>query len=231
MTAGMIRVQNEGRWISRVVRSIAPLCEQVFVFDDHSTDDTADICRREGCVVLPSPFTGFDQRRDMQHLYEQTMVPKPDWIISIDGDEELAQADQEIVRAALSAAPGISFYTMRILYLWDKEHQVRVDGVYKDFRRKRIFKPTPKASFSGGLHTTGAGHIAGLTGRAVNLEARLLHYGYLHREDRIRKYRWHNQSIDPANNSEDSYKHMVIGDLFPPDSQFLHAGPLTLRAL
>jgi len=232
MTAGMIRAKNEARWISRVVRSIAPLCEKVFILDDHSTDDTAAICQRDGCTVIPSPFLDFNESRDMQFLYEKATEGKPDWVISIDGDEELDQRDERIVRDALASAVGVSYFTLRILYLWDREDQRRVDGVYGDFRRKRIFKPQPGASFMGGLHGGGAGHISGLTGKSVPLEARLLHYGYLHRDDRLRKYLWH-QQVDPNNEVEDCYRHIVQGDLlaFPAGMKLKHAGPMRFEAI
>ena len=233
MTYGMIRVKDEARWISRVVCAIAPLCERVFILDDHSTDDTAAICTRDGCVVIPSPFKDFNESRDMQFLYERTKADGPGWIISIDGDEELAQADQDTVRAAIATAAGVSRFTLRILYLWDQENQIRVDGVYKDYRRARIFKPEPGGHFRGGLHGGGAGHVTGLTGKTAVLEARLLHYGYLHREDRIRKYRWHNDVADPGNATEDHYRHIVQGDVpeSPATAKLKHAGPLVLRSL
>jgi hypothetical protein len=184
-------------------------------------------------MVIPSPFTGFDQRRDMQYLLDQTMMSNPDWIISIDGDEELVQSDEDAIRIALASANGVSRFTLKILYLWDREDQVRVDGVYGNFRRPRIFKPEAGTAFRGGLHNTGAGHISGASGRIVDLGARLLHYGYLHREDRLRKYHWHNQQIDPNNTAEDSYRHMVQGDLpeIPAGAKLKHAGPLTLKPL
>jgi glycosyltransferase involved in cell wall biosynthesis len=233
MTIGMIRVKDEARWISRVVRSIAPLCERVFVFDDHSADETARICRFEGCSVIPSPFSDFNESRDMQHLYEHVSKCNPDWVISIDGDEELDRRDEDVVRRALaSAAPSVSFFTLRILYLWDTPGQRRVDGVYGDFRRKRIFRPAPGACFKGGLHGGGAGHVSGLAGKIIPLEARLLHYGYLHKEDRLRKYNWH-QQVDPGNEVEDGYRHIVQGDVpeVPADAKLKHAGPLRLEAI
>ena len=233
MTYGMIRVKNEARWIGRVVGAIAPLCYRIFILDDHSTDDTAEICKSHGCVVIPSPFKDFNESRDMQFLYECTKVERPNWIISIDGDEELMQADQELVRSAMATAAGVSRFTLRILYLWDKENQIRVDGVYGNYRRARIFRPEPGGRFCGGLHGGGAGHVTGLTGKTVILEARLRHYGYLHREDRIKKYRWHNEVADPGNKVEDFYRHIVQGDVpeSPATAKLKHAGPLTLRPI
>ena len=68
--------------------------------------------------------------------------------------------------------------------------------------------------------------------RFAPLQVCLLHYGPLHREDRIRKYRWIT-SIDPHNEVEDFYRHMVQGDLpeFPADAKFVHGGPLVLQTL
>jgi hypothetical protein len=59
---------------------------------------------------------------------------------------------------------------------------------------------------------------------------RLLHWGYMDRSDRIRKYEWYNQ-LDPNNQGEDCYRHMVCGDLFPAEQRFRWAGPLELVPL
>jgi hypothetical protein len=62
----------------------------------------------------------------------------------------------------------------------------------------------------------------------------LYHYGYFDRFTRIQKYHYYNKK--EAENlemleSEDYYRHMVIGDLFPADSVFKHGGPLKLEPL
>ena len=42
---GCMRVKNEARWIRRALESILPICERVaVVFDDHSSDETPEIC-------------------------------------------------------------------------------------------------------------------------------------------------------------------------------------------
>lgn len=230
--AGMMRVKNEARWIERCVRSILPLCEQIFILDDHSTDGTADICRAIPCTtVLDSPFTGLDEARDKNWLLEQTLTGKPDWIIAIDGDEMLAPASMEPLRCAMLG--NATCLSLRVLYLWDGEDQVRVDGVYGDFHRESVFRPDGSR-----FELAGAGpnfHCGNVPARIrqkrrVMNDVALLHFGYLHREDRARKFHWYNQA-DPGNAREDGYRHMVIGDLFPPESKFMHGGPLQLQAL
>ena len=118
--------------------------------------------------------------------------------------------------------------------MWDREDQVRVDRWYCDFRRPSLFRLTDRAltfrrtPYGGHFHCSSA--PAQLLNRIQPIDARLLHYGYLRREDRIRKYHWYNQ-IDPGNPIEDGYRHMVIGDLFPAESRFRWAGPLELANL
>ncbi len=52
MILGMLRIKDEARWIERVLRSMLPVCERIFVFDDHSTDDTVAICESIPEVTL-----------------------------------------------------------------------------------------------------------------------------------------------------------------------------------
>lgn len=235
---GMLRVRDEARWIERVVKAIQPICSNVYILDDHSTDATALICSDIGCVVIPSPFEELNESGEMQFLFERAMVLSPDWIISIDGDEELEQGGVEKVRDAIeSASLDVSYFTLKIVYLWDRADQVRVDGVYGDFRRKRIFKPQPGAAFLGNgtkhnLHCGGAGNIKNLSGRWEALDVNLLHYGYLHKEDRMRKYLWH-QQVEPNNLAEDGFRHIVQGDVpeVPASMILKHAGPLAFKSL
>ena len=58
----------------------------------------------------------------------------------------------------------------------------------------------------------------------------LLHYGYMLREDRARKFRWYNR-VDPGNETEDYYRHIVQGDVVGKDERLKWAGPLVLEPL
>lgn len=231
MIIGLLRIKNEARWIDRVIESMFPVCDWVLVMDDHSTDDTKARCERHnGVTVFDSPFEGLDETRDKNWLLDQAEDLKPDRILFIDGDEMIAPGYTEQLRSALlGPAPCLSF---RVFYLWDREDQVRADGVYGDFHRESAFRPNGsrfESNRNGGNFHCGNVPRGNRQGRQV-LEIPLLHFGYLHREDRERKYAWYNQ-LDPNNVIEDRYRHMVIGDLFPADSRFMHAGPLCLLPL
>ena len=228
---GMLRVKNESRWIESVLRSIQPVCSEIFVLDDHSTDPTAYQCAHMGAKVWASPFQGLDETRDKNWLLDQIRPLKPDWILSIDGDEELEPTGPDQIRE-LVKDPNIWAYAFRILYLWDSPNQIRVDGIYGKFARESLFRLTDDRFLS----TTNGGnfHCGNAPRRLARAAKRsgvqLLHYGYMHRADRLRKYEWYNAK-DPNNRAEDMYSHMVIGDVFPADSKFRYGGPLQLAAL
>lgn len=235
MIHGMLRVKNEARWIDRVVKSIQPICDTITVLDDHSGDGTPDICRKLGCTVIDSTSNEIHEAKDKDFLLGKVWESGAsigDHCLMIDGDEMLHQADIPELKRAVDRE--VICGNMHIVYLWDREDQVRVDRWYREFRRPSIFRLTERnltffrTQFGGSLHCSSA--PASLLTRQTQLSVRLLHFGYLHREDRIRKYHWYNQ-VDPNNAMEDQYRHMVCGDIFPATSVFRWAGPLEVRPL
>jgi glycosyltransferase involved in cell wall biosynthesis len=227
---GMTRVKNEARWIERVLASLLPICRHVYVMDDSSDDDTAEIAASmERTTVWPSPFEGLDEVRDKNWLLDRvTEDSRPEWILCVDGDEELHAADRGLVESALGG--GASRYSLRVVYLWNDEWTIRTDGIYARFRRPSLFRATAGARFrsasANGFHCSNTPAL----GRAEHLGARLLHYGYMLREDRMRKYEFYNRT-DPNNLHEDRYRHMAIGDVFPRSMRTKWGGPLKLEAL
>lgn len=231
--AAMLRVKNEARWIGEVIDALKPACSPIFVMDDHSDDDTPRICAAHGARVAASPYEGINEARDKDWLLrgvEQEMKTG-DWLLCIDGDEVLAPwSIPAVIAAANGSAPA---YTFRIRYLWDSRDKVRVDGVYSSFRRPSMFRLRPGMSFKrtgahANLHCSSV--PAECIGECAEADVDLLHLGYMDRADRLRKYEWYNR-IDPANSTEDGYRHMVIGDVFPADSTFRYGGPLEVRPL
>ncbi len=225
-----LRVRDEARWIERVIASVLPVVSQVLVFDDHSADMTDWMC---SCMpktsVFNSPFTGLNEARDKNYLLAKCQEQRPDWIIWIDGDEILSPASLPVITDNLRS-PKLCM-SFRVRYLWDREDQVRVDGVYGDFRRQSMFRPISGARFIGEAPGFHCGNVPQALWRScLYPEVDLLHLGYLHSEDRIRKYEWYNKQ-DPGNKREDFYKHIVVGDVFSATSKFLHGGPLKLEAL
>jgi len=233
---GFMRIKNEARWIERVLKSMLAVCERIFVLDDHSTDETRALCNsfHPRVIVYPSPFDGVQETRDknyLMHLIEAD-VSDGDWILSIDGDEEIVSDDRDTIRAIAAAESGPDCVRFQVIYLWDSERQKRVDGIYGGFRRSSMFRMRKGARFSspngGGFHCGNAPEPRWVSDSTV----RLLHYGYMLKEDRLRKYEFYNApDKQPIPACEDGYRHMVIGDVFPAEARFMHAGPLQLQPL
>lgn len=242
---GMLRIKNEERWIRRVLQSLVPVCERIFILDDNSTDSTPGICESfERVTLFRSPFTGVQEVRDKNWLLAKVgeKAKVGDWIIAIDGDEEIAPGGADIIQWLTRPKWGdsISGFRFRVLYLWDDPEHIRVDGIYGRFTRPSMFKfrngLTFKSGTNGGFH---CGNVPKPMDRVENSAVKLLHYGYMYKEDRIRKWHWYN-SIDPKNRAEGyqaefperrSYGHMVQGDVpeVPADVKLIHAGPLKLE--
>ena len=232
---GMMRIKNEARWIHAVLESALKACERVYVLDDHSTDGTFDICAGFGdrVRVFWSCFDGLDEARDKNGLLELIRLgTNAEWVLAIDGDELLLD-HAELVAATQSGRADC--YALRVLYLWDREDQVRTDGVYGRFWRPSLFRLCANGSFQttrngGNFH---CGNVPReLLKDAKRSEIRLLHFGYMHASDRRRKFDWYNEN-DPNNVIEDQYVHMIQGDKDGPPAhlQLKHAGPLELAAL
>lgn len=206
---GILRIKNEARWIERAITSILPICDKILVLDDHSSDDTPFLCSGFPKVeVFDSPFKTLDECRDKNWLVAKARVWEPTWIVCIDGDEMLVGADKLLEAMKGTDATSIS---MRIPYLWDKEDQVRMDGVYGEYRRHSAFRPRDFVFTSctpGGFHCGNVPERAKLL--ALTIDARLLHFGYMHATDRARKYSWYNAQ-DPCNPVEDCYRHIAAG--------------------
>lgn len=235
MIFGALRVKNESRWIRRVVLGMREVCDEIIVLDDNSSDETPDICQEEGCKVIRKYTDDLNETQDKNDLLRnvwESGASIGDYVLLLDGDEILNPSDANyLIRATQSGGDCFSF---PIVYLWDREDQVRVDRWYSTFHRPSLFRLTSRGLTFRGTGYGGNFHCGSvpqqLMGSYQKIGVRVLHLGYLHQEDRIRKYHWYNSQI-PVPEYEDGYRHMVVGDLFPSTSRFVWAGPLELSPL
>lgn len=283
----MLRIKNEEQWIAEVIESIRPLCDRIFIMDDHSTDRTRAVIRGfeakyypgEKVVLLDSPFEGLDESRDKNWLYDQIMrVCEPEWILCIDGDEVLEKNGPAMIRRFTQETEARAF-ALKIVFLWGDREHYRSDRIYNDFWRPSLFRPfhaNPNSpddvkilqelrfkSTPFGRVKDGASpnfHCSSVPQRYIHLNAimpaRLKHYGYMERAQRVKKLDWYT-SIDWKNEAEDWYRHMCQGDSpmlgelplisamlreqvlnfedlkrllkVDPTERLLHAGPLEIK--
>lgn len=240
-----LRVKNEGRWLREVLESIK-WCSEIYLMDDHSTDDTREIASEYGANVLTSPFNTFDESRDKEWLVGNISKHYGigNWVLMIDGDEVLEPGGEKKIRDTIANRAGATAFAPQIKYLWNSREQYRVDGVYRLFYRPSLFMMLSNYTFrrsgaNGNLHPGCVPAVNRLGFRRC--AASLLHLGYMDREDRIRKWKYYNamdpinvnEGYDPAHPERGSYSHIVQGDIpeVPASAVLKHGGPLQLRAL
>jgi GT2 family glycosyltransferase len=212
-----LRVRNEAVHIGDVLSRALGLCDRAYVLDDHSTDATVEICQAfsDRVEVFESPFADLDVARDKNYLLGKIIEAAPAWVLWIDGNEELERSGPGALRDAAARHPGAAAFSLRIAFLWDSADQVRIDGIFGRFRRPSFFRlagqPLPRLHFpsAGPGPNLHCGNVPlGLVGRQLDSNVRLKHYGYMTEEERWEKYRWYNR-IDPDNQVEDRYRHLV----------------------
>lgn len=143
---GLMRVKNEGRWMRRALESIS-FCEKIVVLDNHSTDNTREVCTEFSNVDLTrSKFEDkYREGADREWLAAEASKYNPEWIVSLAGDEILEPgAFAKIREAALN--PDVKCIETICLTLWNDEDTLRVDGFYKESYRHplwRFIKNTP----------------------------------------------------------------------------------------
>ena len=211
MFFGMMRVKNEERWIERALKPLIEVCDTVLVFDDHSTDRTAEIVNdTKECIYCPSPYTDLDEARDKTYMLDIVESFLPDfpkgigppslhWVICVDGDEEIVAEDLKKFTQEPPQGMGTVSYSFQILTLYDAPDQIRVDPPYDNILRPsmfRLIKPGMKflsnGNHGGGFHCS---NVPADIGYGVTTHSpspvRVKHYGYMNREDRERKYKWY----------------------------------------
>lgn len=220
---GLLRVKNESKYLGRAVKSIKPICERVYVMDDHSTDNTRDIAYDLGCVVLRSPFpvNDLDEARDntwlldaaLARVYPSECGPLSSiWFLHMDGDEELVERDRVKLNDDMFWGTPQQ-YCVQILYLWGDEQTVRVDAHYSKCYKPALFRAVSHGmtyqNHSGKIHSTGVPREIGYSPRLHDPEpVRLLHYGYMDSDVRQKKFEWY-MSVDSK--QEEFYRRECFG--------------------
>jgi glycosyltransferase involved in cell wall biosynthesis len=130
-------VHNEADRILSLLVHASAYCDELIVVDQESTDNTADLAREFGAVVIPDVCTGWaETSRELAH--DNT---KADWIAVLDADEVIMSAEtlveftnQDTYDAATMPRRN---YIGGVRYLPDN-----LDYHMRWFRRGTVYFPT-----------------------------------------------------------------------------------------
>lgn len=112
---GLLRIRNAGDLLPDTLAHMSTFCDEIYVFDDASDDDSADIAIRHPVVrdvLRTSTWNPAQQRHQSveRHLLFQYArhTARNRWFVYLDADERL-EFDADLVRLLPDGAAGLTF--------------------------------------------------------------------------------------------------------------------------
>lgn len=205
LTLSMIVKNESGRYLERSLRSTLPAVDQAVIIDDHSTDNTAAICR-ELCTeydvpltLIANPQSGFSNEIELRkQQWQATIAAEPDWILNLDADEVLDDVFLREKDQLLNQA-DLDLYSFRLFDFWDEE-RYREDQYWQAhlFYRPFLLRYQPAFPYEWRETPVHCGRFPENIFQLPNgiSSVRIKHFGWARAEDRIRKYERYRQQ-DP----------------------------------
>lgn len=200
---GLLVVKNEEhRYLKEFITHHQYIFDDIFVFDDNSTDRTRDICRYNGFCVDVADGTSFIKhegqfRYQAWQKFEQAMKPSiDDWIFAIDADEFLVDINNDVkstLHSTIDLADYMGYMNVqtKIDEIWKVENGkcfYRVDGLWNRIKASRLFKYQPNGKWN--MKSMACGSIPTYANvppfKTKNIN--LLHFGYADEKDQKEKY-------------------------------------------
>lgn len=204
---GTMVVKNElDRYLVPCIKHAQTFLDEIFVYDDRSTDETAEVAIDLGCRVVRRPdsrpsFINHEGkfRYSAWKAFEQVMKPKlGDWVFSFDADEFMVSQSGDIksvlettVRVAKQKNNvGVILPFPEIFKIEDSGFYYRVDGLWNTIKGPRLFSYRQNASWSDKPMGCGSEPEYVKSGplSTRNYGLHVLHLGYAKDEDKKAKY-------------------------------------------
>lgn len=131
----IIIAMNEEDRIPLCLQSVAPIADEIIVFDSGSTDRTVEICRQfTELVYITEDWPGYGPQK--QRALDKATC---DWVLSLDADEELTPELQEEIDSVLSQSPaeeGFKLKWLPVIFGHKVYHGQSARAPLRLFRRK-----------------------------------------------------------------------------------------------
>lgn len=165
-----IIVKNEENNLSRCIKSILPICNQIVVLDTGSDDITPIIAINYGCHLFFHKWNNdFSEARNfaIRHCYN-------DWILYIDADEELLIDANLLNTISLDFEDDVGGLIVNINNFLDENLNTS-----KKHRFTRLFRNNKHIKFSGKIHEQIADSILQNNYKIFDTNITINHYGYI----------------------------------------------------
>lgn len=204
ITLSMVVKNEEGRYLERVLQSLAGHIHNAVIIDDASTDGTVELCKRLlGKIPLKiirnqeSMFTNEVGLRKKQ--WEETIKENPQWILNLDADEIIEEGFWDAAKEMLDQ-PDCGRFDFRLYDMWN-ETQYREDAFWCAHKSLRTFliRYDPEASCRFLERPQHCGRFpinCTEVPRAIG-QYRIQHMGWATQKDRVEKYKRY-KKLDPG---------------------------------
>jgi tetratricopeptide (TPR) repeat protein len=162
-------VRDEEAMLGRCLEAAAPAVDEIIVVDTGSVDRTIQIAKSFGARVIERPWTGsFSEARNASFD-----AATSDWIIYLDADEVLVDADQ--LRTLTGRTWREAFALVETSFTGQDG-----SGTGMTTTALRVFRNRPKYRFEGRIHEQISHRLPSyLPERLEYTDLRVEHYGYL----------------------------------------------------
>ncbi|MEK3705222.1 glycosyltransferase family 2 protein [Paenibacillus sp. FSL R7-0198] len=167
-------VKDEAGSLQRCLNAVRDVVDEIIIVDTGSVDNTIEIARLHGAVVIRTEWNGdFSEARNLS----LAAATKP-WILVLDADEVWVQTPQmktELVQLLAASKDNVWGYWIQVTSLLGMSGEERVtDAVC------RLFRNDPRIAFQGRIHEEIASSIMALAPQGVlHSGLEVIHYGYL----------------------------------------------------
>ena len=203
ITLSMVLRNEENRYLKDILASHRSFIDQAVIIDDGSTDRTVEICMRalSGIPVriVHNAIPKFANEALLrQQQWEETIKASPEWILNLDGDEEMESGFAKEVRR-LTGQSDTDLFCFRLYDFWNDTHY-REDSYWQAHRTYRPFLLRYRPEFEYRWKETPQ-HCGRFPDNIFELphelsELRIKHYGWRDPDDRLRKLERY-RKLDP----------------------------------
>ena len=124
--SGVVITLNEENNVEDCIKSLQNVCDEVLVIDSLSKDNTVEIAKQNGAIVIEQEYLGDGPQKAFG-------VPKAknDWILCIDADERLDADSLKMIPTLDYTNPKKAYAFKRKNYVGN--HWVKAAGFYPDY--------------------------------------------------------------------------------------------------
>jgi len=137
----LIPVKNESKILPSCIKNLKTWVNEIVIYDDHSTDASAEVARSLGCHVITENYkaeAGWPEYEIRERLLREGRTLGGTHFVGIDADEAFTLAFTKGKEYLSSMSPGDSL-SLRWITLWKDATTERIDGIYSKLYKQFIF--------------------------------------------------------------------------------------------